>query len=307
MISIKQLHYQYQGATTASLKHIDLNVAKGSLFGLLGPNGAGKTTLLSILSGLLPCPEGAVSINGQDISKSRSLRKSDIALVPQEYAFYFRLSVIENLKFFAAALGLGKSDARQRIETIAEVTGLSDRLKDRAETLSGGLKRRLNLAIGLLNQPSLLLLDEPTVGIDPHSRHFILEAIKRLNQDGTTVVYTSHYMEEVEHLCTDIAIIDHGQVLIQGPLTQLLDAQSHDTLFIELGKPLTPQQHTALSSASPYDEHNLQLVLPVSSNDDLYQVMTALQRESVEVHRLRYGSDNLEELFLNLTHRALRD
>lgn len=307
MISIHQLHYQYQGATAASLNHIDLDVPKGSLFGLLGPNGAGKTTLLSIVSGLLPCPEGAVKINGHDISKIKSLHKSDIALVPQEYAFYFRLSVQENLTFFASALGLKKNQIRQRIDEIAAVTGLSDRLKDRAETLSGGLKRRLNLAIGLLNQPSLLLLDEPTVGIDPHSRHFILEAIKQLNQNGTTVVYTSHYMEEIENLCTDIAIMDHGKVLIQGPLTQLLEAQRHNTLFIELSKPLTLEQRAVLTPATVYDEHSLELVLPFSQGDDIYSVMTTLQQASVDIHRLRYGSDNLEELFLNLTHRALRD
>lgn len=307
MISIHQLHYQYQGAAAASLNHIDLEVSKGSLFGLLGPNGAGKTTLLSIISGLLPCPEEAVRINGHDISKTKSLHKSDIALVPQEYAFYFRLSVHENLTFFASALGLKKSQIRTRIDEIAAVTGLSDRLNDRAETLSGGLKRRLNLAIGLLNQPSLLLLDEPTVGIDPHSRHFILEAIKQLNQNSTTVVYTSHYMEEIESLCTDIAIIDHGKVLIQGPLTQLLDAQRHNTLFIELSKPLTPQQHAALTPEKPYSQHGLELVLPFNQGDDIYSIMAKLQQSSVAIHRLRYGADNLEELFLNLTHRALRD
>lgn len=306
MITVKQLQYQYQGAAFASLKCIDLNVPQGSLFGLLGPNGAGKTTLLSIISGLLDCPVGTVSIGSHDICHNKSLRRSDIALVPQEYAFYFRLSVMENLIFFAAALGLNKSESQQRIAAVIDITGLKDRINHRAETLSGGLKRRLNLAIGLLNQPRLLLLDEPTVGIDPHSRHFILEAIRHLNQNGTTVIYTSHYMEEIEALCSDIAIIDHGNVLVQGPLAQLLGQQESETLHIDLKIPLTLQQHAALALDSPYDEHNLQLTQPLHDGD-FYSTMKALQRAGVSIHRLRYGANNLEELFLTLTHRSLRD
>lgn len=307
MINIHNLQYQFPGATTASLRHIDLQVANGSLFGLLGPNGAGKTTLLSIISGRLPCPANCVHIGGQDISQSHSRWRSQLALVPQEYAFYDRLSVQENLTFFAGARGLDKARARERIEECVDITSLGDRLRSRAETLSGGLKRRLNLAIGLLNQPRLLLLDEPTVGIDPHSRTFILDAIKRLNRQGTTVVYTSHYMEEIEALCDDIAIIDHGQVLVQGALTQLLEQRQHDTLRIELASPLSPEQQSALPAAAEYDSTRHQLVLTLASAAELYPLMAALQRAGVHIQRLRYGSSNLEELFLSLTHRSLRD
>lgn len=306
MINIHNLHYQFPGASTASLKHIDLHVPTGSLFGLLGPNGAGKTTLLSILSGRLPCPSNCVRIDDQDISQRQSRWRSQIALVPQEYAFYDRLSVNENLTFFAAALGLNQAEARARIDECVAVTSLGDRLTSRAETLSGGLKRRLNLAIGLLNQPRLLLLDEPTVGIDPHSRNFILEAIKRLNQQGTTVVYTSHYMEEIEALCDQIAIIDHGQVLVQGALTQLLE-QEHDLLRIDLGSPLSADQVAQLPATAAYDAAQQHLALPLTSPGDIYPALAGLQQAGVQIQRLRYGSRNLEELFLNLTHRSLRD
>lgn len=307
MISINNLHYQFQGATTASLKHIDLQVPTGSLFGLLGPNGAGKTTLLSIISGLLPCPKNCVNIDGLDISQNASSWQSQMALVPQEYAFYDRLSVRENLTFFAAALGLTGVKAQQRIHQVVETTSLHDHFNHRAETLSGGLKRRLNLAIGLLNEPRLLLLDEPTVGIDPHSRHFILEAIRQLNRNGTTVVYTSHYMEEIQALCDQIAIIDHGQVLVQGPLSQLLEQQHRHSLHIALSNPLTAEQRADLPATAIYDSDNLQLTWALSAHSELYPTLTKLQQSGVSIQRLQYGAKNLEELFLNLTHRSLRD
>lgn len=307
MIDIHNLSYQFQGATTASLKHLNLRVPEGRLFGLLGPNGAGKTTLLSIISGRLPCPTGCVRIGGEDISRSQSRWRAQMALVPQEYAFYDRLSVQENLTFFAAALGFGKAAARARIDECVAITSLGDRLGSRAETLSGGLKRRLNLAIGLLNQPRLLLLDEPTVGIDPHSRNFILEAIKRLNQEGTTVVYTSHYMEEIEALCDEIAIIDHGEVLVQGDLAQLLEHQQQDRLCIDLGSPLSAGQLAQLPATAHYDAGKRYLVLPLMAPADIYPAMAALHQAGADIQRLRYGSRNLEELFLGLTHRSLRD
>lgn len=307
MINIQHLHYQFPGATTASLKHIDLHVPRGSLFGLLGPNGAGKTTLLSIISGRLPCPPGCVRIDGDDISQSRSRWRSRIALVPQEYAFYDRLSVQENLAFFAGALGLNKTEARNRIDECVAITSLADRLKSRAETLSGGLKRRLNLAIGLLNQPGLLLLDEPTVGIDPHSRNFILEAIKKLNQQGTTVVYTSHYMEEIEALCDEIAIIDHGQVLVQGALTQLLEQQPHDLLRIDLAQALSAEQLATLPDTADYNAEQQRLALALTEPGEIYPTLARLQQAGVQIRRLHYGSRDLEELFLSLTHRTLRD
>jgi ABC-2 type transport system ATP-binding protein len=229
VISIRQLEFSYSPSVRPVLKGIDLEIPENALFGLLGPNGAGKTTLLSILAGLIPCPAGCLFVDGRDMSEADNRSAARLSLVPQEYAFYLPLTVRENLTFFAGVQGVPKAEMDARIHEAAGQTGLEERLDSRAGKLSGGLKRRLNLAIGLLNRPRLLLLDEPTVGIDPHSRHFILETIRQLGHNGTTVIYTSHYMEEVEELCDQIAIMDHGQILRKGTLTELLAEAPQNT------------------------------------------------------------------------------
>jgi ABC-2 type transport system ATP-binding protein len=243
VISISQLEFSYSPSASPVLKGIDLDIPENALLGLLGPNGAGKTTLLSILAGLIPCPAGRVFINGEDLSTTTGRAAAGLSLVPQEYAFYQPLTVHENLTFFAGVQGVPAWEIDERVRKAVVQTGLEERLGSRAGKLSGGLKRRLNLAIGLLSQPRLLLLDEPTVGIDPHSRHFILETIRQLRDQGTTVIYTSHYMEEVEDLCDRVAIMDHGRVLRYGTLTELMAEApqtarrrefSLESLFLEL-------------------------------------------------------------------------
>ena len=206
----------------------------GSLFGLLGPNGSGKTTLISILSGLLTPATGALRIDGRPMPAEAHTVQRFSALVPQEHAFYPRLTVMENLRFFTGALAIPKAETATRLAEALSVTGLESFTASRAEHLSGGLKRRLNLAIGLLNRPRLLFLDEPTVGMDPQSRLFILETIKRINAGGTTVVYTSHYMEEVEMLCDEIGVLDEGHLLARGTLTQLLGDRGNHHLSVSL-------------------------------------------------------------------------
>ena len=220
MIQIEGLSFRYPAAERAAIRELSLQVRSGSLFGLLGPNGSGKTTLISILSGLLTPASGALCIDGRPMPAEARIVQQFSALVPQEHAFYPRLSVMENLRFFAGALAIPKVEAASLLTEALSVTGLEAFVGTRAEHLSGGLKRRLNLAIGLLNRPRLLFLDEPTVGIDPQSRHFILETIKRINAGGTTVVYTSHYMEEVEMLCDEIGVLDEGRLLARGTLAQ---------------------------------------------------------------------------------------
>lgn len=223
MIDASSVVYRYPGQTAPALDGVNLKVRNGSLFGLLGPNGSGKTTLISILSGILRADAGALAVAGFEVPASLSNVQHLSSLVPQENAFYPTLTVAENLNFFVDILPMQKSERAGRIAEALRVTGLENAIDIRGERLSGGMKRRLSIAIGLLNSPRLLFLDEPTVGIDPQSRQFLLDAIKEINRSGTTVVYCSHYMEEVEYLCDEVAILDHGRVLIQGQLDTLLE------------------------------------------------------------------------------------
>jgi ABC-2 type transport system ATP-binding protein len=222
LIQIEGLSYRYPSSPEPALSDLSLSVPEGSLYGLLGPNGSGKTTLISILSGILRPQGGSVAVQGQSFGPGQGRALPFSSLVPQDYAFYPRLSIQENLDFFAAVQAVAKAEAASRVEEALRLTALEAARGQRAETCSGGMKRRLNIAIGLLNRPRLLFLDEPTVGIDPQSRHFILEAVKKINRQGCTVVYTSHYMEEIEALCDRIAILDQGRLLAEGSLRQIL-------------------------------------------------------------------------------------
>jgi ABC-2 type transport system ATP-binding protein len=225
LISISALSFRYPGAPANALSELSLSVAEGTLFGLLGPNGSGKTTLISLLTGLLPLSTGQFRLGGS------------FSLVPQEYAFYPRLTAEENLEFFAGVQGLHGAVAAARMEEALALTGLSGALGQRVEQYSGGMKRRLNIAIGLLNKPRLLFLDEPTVGIDPQSRAFILEAIRKINREGTTVVYTSHYMDEVEQICDRVGILDQGRLLVEGTLAEVKQGHANlEALFLDLTK-----------------------------------------------------------------------
>lgn len=307
VIQIEGLSFRYPGAERDAIRELSLQVRPGSLFGLLGPNGSGKTTLISILTGLLPAHRGTVRIDGQPLAAHRREIQAFSALVPQDYAFYPRLSLLENLRFFGRVLGLPAAELRPRLAEALAVAGLEPFAAIRAEHLSGGLKRRLNLAIGLLNRPRLLFLDEPTVGIDPQSRHFILEAIKRINTAGTTVVYTSHYMEEVEALCDEIGVLDEGRLLARGSLNQLLNDAETRGLAITLDAPPTARQREVLNGVSGLEIEDTELHLPRCAGDELQRLMALLARENLPVSRVKYGYGNLEELFLHLTGRQLRD
>lgn len=296
MIHVEQLSYRYPGSSRPAIDGLSLDVAAGSLFGLLGPNGSGKTTLACLLTGLLRPRSGSIRIgNGGAVT---------ISLVPQEYAFYDRLSVIENLRFFAGVQGV--RDAA-RIGQVIETASLDDYRDVRAARLSGGLKRRLNLAIGLLREPQLLLLDEPTVGIDPQSRHFILEAIRRINADGTTVVYSSHYMEEVQALCDEIGILDRGRLLARGDLGSLLDGGQDGELAIGLEHVPTAAQQARLQSIEGLAIDQAELRIAHCPAQRLPRLFADLADIGVGVSRLRYGHADLESLFLHLTGHQLRD
>ncbi|MGH8283066.1 MAG: ABC transporter ATP-binding protein [Gammaproteobacteria bacterium] len=307
MIQIGDLSFHYPGAEHAAIQEASLQVCEGSLFGLLGPNGSGKTTLISILTGLLPVQAGQIHIDGKSLPMHTREIQAFSALVPQEYAFYPRLSVIENLRFFGAVQAISYPELRERLSEALAVAGLESFTAVRAEHLSGGLKRRLNLAIGLLNHPRLLFLDEPTVGIDPQSRHFILEAIKRINAQGTTVVYTTHYMEEVEMLCDEIGVLDDGRLLARGTLEQLLSNADSRSLVVTLSALPTTQQRKALGAIPGLEIRNRELRLANCAETDFKRLLALLAAEGVDIGRMKYGYGNLEDLFLHLTGRQLRD
>jgi ABC-2 type transport system ATP-binding protein len=225
LIEIDGVAKQYRHAETRALDGVRLSIPPGAIFGLLGPNGAGKTTLISILLGLVRKDAGAVRVAGHDMDRALPAIRRLCGLAPQELGFYPMLTVEENLRFYGAAGGLAGAALTQRVDFACATAQLDEQRRRLAEELSGGLKRRLNLALSLLHAPQILVLDEPTVGVDPQSRAFILGVIRKLrDEQGLTVIYTSHYMEEVQAICDRIAILDRGRVLTEGTLTELLAA-----------------------------------------------------------------------------------
>ncbi|MBU3696322.1 ABC transporter ATP-binding protein [Dechloromonas sp.] len=302
-LSISAVSHTYRGAREAALDSVSLNIPAGGVFGLLGPNGAGKTTLISLICGLLESDQGLITLDDEPLALVRAADPARVALVPQDYAFYPMLSVVENLRFFGGALGLSGALLRQRCDAAIAFARLEQVTGKLAETLSGGLRRRLNLAIGLLGEPRLLLLDEPTVGVDPQSRHFLLDAIAGLPASGTTVIYTSHYMEEVEAICQRLAILDQGKVLAAGTLGELLDSDEQ-TLELRLDRPL-PESLLSKYHAVPSGALDFGLFLP--STAALPELLAELAAAGCEICYLSLGRQNLEQVFMRLTRRSLRD
>ncbi|MCG2577710.1 ABC transporter ATP-binding protein [Dechloromonas sp. XY25] len=303
MLHIDDVSFRYRGAETAALDGIALDIPAGGVYGLLGPNGAGKTTLISILAGLQSASSGQITLNGRPLAAARAADPRAIALVPQDYAFYPMLTVTENLRFFGGVLGLSKAELRTQIDAAVAFARLEQVVGKPAEQLSGGLRRRLNLAIGLLGRPQLLLLDEPTVGVDPQSRHFLLDSIAGLPATGTTVIYTSHYMEEVEAICERVAIVDHGKVLAEGALEALLRCDE-SVVELELNAELPPDlasRHEAVGEGA------MKYRLKLTSAADLPRLLDNLATAGCAVQQLKVGRENLEHLFMRLTKRSLRD
>ena len=295
-LSLRDVSFRYPGATEAALNGLSLEIPAGGIFGLLGPNGAGKTTLISLLAGLLRGASGEIS-----------LQPRLLGLVPQEHAFYPMLTCRENLRFFGAVQGLGGARLAERVAAVSAFARLEAVLERRAGELSGGLKRRLNLAIGLLTEPRLLLLDEPTVGVDAQSRAFLLEQIRSLAAPGRIIVYTSHYMEEVQAICDRVAIIDHGRLLLSGALAEVLQ-DSAGLLALRLSAPLPAA--LAAEWRAQFDlrddgerRYRLRLAAPAQ----LTQALHAARAAGCEPLSVAYGERNLEQLFMRLTERSLRD
>ena len=304
MLSIQHLGHRYPKAPSAALDDVSLQARRGSVLGLLGPNGAGKTTLISHLAGLLALQQGEILIDGEPLHAVRAKTPTRIAVAPQEYAFYPMLSVTENLSCFAAAGRLNGAKRQERVQACLAFAQLERFAGTRAKQLSGGLKRRLNLAIALLPEPELMLFDEPTVGVDPQSRAFMLDAIKTLAKQGASVIYTSHYMEEIEAIADDVVILDHGRVLRAGSLDELL---AQDQMVMTLAADgIAPDALQALLSQfgtvdALADRVRLLLTAPPAT------VLAALDAAGAHVRHAEFGRSNLEQLFMSLTKRSLRD
>lgn len=299
-IEITDLSHRYAKATTPALDDISLSIPQGCNFGLLGPNGAGKTTLLSMLTGLQTVQSGSISIAGKDVARDSSAIKSISALVPQEYAFYLTLSGRENLRFFADVYGLSSTQWRERLDYCVNVCRLQELLDKRVAQYSGGMKRRLNLAIGLLNAPQILYLDEPTVGIDALSRQVIIEAIQALRAQSTTVIYTSHYMEEVEALCDEIAIINQGRLIARDSTANLLQQGSHQTLLLSFTQPPSVAALQALQKWQPQTVHAQQYELTLPQADDLETIMRLCNEQQLQIKQAQFGISRLERIYLAL-------
>jgi ABC-2 type transport system ATP-binding protein len=306
-LSIETVSFRYPRSSQSVLEQVTLSIPSNGIFGLLGPNGAGKTTLISILAGQLHGASGRITVGDESLEALRHRRSRYLGLVPQEYAFYPMLTCAENLRFFGAVQGLAGARLAQRVDAVAVFARIEEVLAQRAGQLSGGLKRRLNLAIGLLAEPDMLLLDEPTAGVDPQSRAFLLDSIRSLVGPRRTIVYTSHYMEEVQAICDHVAIIDGGRVLLSGALADVLKDGS-GRLTLHLRTPLP--ERLALEWKSMYalhEEGSARYTLLVPGMPELVQAIDAVRAAGCEPIAIRYGERDLEQLFMHLTDRSLRD
>ncbi len=236
-VSIQNLSFTYPGHSTAIFSHLNLEIAAGTRFGLFGPNGAGKTSLMNLMTGLLPFSQGSIQIGGKELKGRRRSANSLFGFVPQDFSFYAELTPVENLQFFGAWYGLNREQIKKRTTDLLDIMGLSD-VKDKpVEKFSGGMKRRINLAIGVIHEPQILFLDEPTVGVDIQTRHAIIHYLKELNSGGTTLIYTSHQLSEAEELCERVALIDNGKIVVHDELDALLvrhGQQGLEGLFLEM-------------------------------------------------------------------------
>ena len=331
MVETRNLRKTYNrpdGSTIEAVKGVELEIRQGEIFSLLGPNGAGKTTTISMISGLVTPTEGDATIGGFSITSQSMQAKRLMGFVPQEIALYPELSARQNLAFFGRMYGLGGKALSRRVDELLEFVDLADRQKDRIDTFSGGMKRRINLAAGLLNSPPLIYMDEPTVGIDPQSRRRILDTVKLLrDEQGMTVLYTTHLMEEAEELSDRVGIMDHGEIIAMGTqaeLTQQVGEEDRLEFTIgaqEIAEDLVEsiQQETAgvtrilynppeqISDDSSESTPARLIIFAKRGRTALPQIIQTLDAADVDIQSVAVREPDLEAVFLALTGRALRD
>ncbi|TLG76578.1 ABC transporter ATP-binding protein [Culicoidibacter larvae] len=295
----------------AALKKFSIQVREGEIYGLLGPNGAGKTTAINAILGLLSIDSGSIKIFDKELKGNEAAIKKQVGVIPQQVAVFRDLTVQENIDFFAQLYKVAASNRKQYVADAIAFTGLEAYSKKRAKELSGGLQRRLNIACGIVHKPRLIFMDEPTVAIDPQSRNSILEGIIRLRDEGATIVYTSHYMEEVEAICDYIAIVDNGYIIAQGSKEALKDMVSDKEAIRIIADNLNETVFKELRLLALVEDvtHEAEvLTISIQKNADvLNKVITILQAHGVEIHSINVETPTLNTVFLTLTGKQLRD
>lgn len=309
VLGVKGLVKRYGDHTVVD--DVSFHIQAGETYGLLGPNGAGKTTIISMVAGLIPADAGSIVLAGSTMTPSATRTKAHIGLVPQELAIYPDLTARENLMFFGRLQGLNRQELKSRTTEVLELIGLADRAREQTKKFSGGMKRRLNIGIGLLHRPTLLILDEPTVGVDPQSRNSILESVEGLATEGMAVLYTTHYMEEAERLCDRVAIIDEGRIQAEGTTNQLVELTGEvdridlrasgnaDAAVLALRR---------LPGVQQVDGGPSGLILTVHDGPGLLAPIVAeAGRAGMTLTSVEIVRPDLESVFLHLTGKALRD
>jgi ABC-type multidrug transport system, ATPase component len=292
-----------------AIDHLNLTISDGEIFGLLGPNGAGKTTLINAILGLTRIDHGTIKVFGKELSTSERAIKKQIGLVPQDIAVYTELTALENVTLFGKLFGLRGDALKKGVTDALEFTGLTDIRNKKPSQFSGGMKRRLNIACAIVHKPRLIIMDEPTVGIDPQSRNYILESVKKLNRMNCTVIYISHYMEEVAAICTQIAIVDKGRIIAKGTKEELSRLIEDDQVVsVDVAAPdysiIEKLKHLPIVKDATIDGHTIRIVL---SELNLNAVLDVFLEEGLTITQVATNTPTLEDVFLTLTGRALRE
>ncbi len=309
LLRVNKISKQYK--KIKAVEEISFTVKKGEILGLLGPNGAGKSTTISMISTLIRPDAGEIYYADTNIVDKPKVIQESLGYVPQEIALYPMLSGKENLEFWGRAYKLKGKALKDKIEEISEIIGIKERLKDKVKTYSGGMKRRLNIGAALLHDPELIIMDEPTVGIDPQSRKHILDTVIELNKKGMTVIYTSHYMEEVEYLCSRICIMDQGKIIAEGTKQELIerfDSSRDIKLKLENYTDAVLEKIKALECVISVDTKEDLIVVKAKQDKNLFKsIIDLLNDNGVDIHSMDIDEANLETVFLQLTGRVLRD
>ena len=309
MIQLRSVSKSY--GNIEAVKNVSFNIEKGEIFGILGPNGAGKSTIVNILNTLVKPDTGDVIIDGVNIKNDGETIKLIMGVVPQEIALYEELSAYENLMFWGGLYDIPKQELTANVRRILEIVDLVNRKNDRIKTFSGGMKRRINIACSLLHNPKILVLDEPTVGVDPQNRNHIFELIERLNYEGMTIIYTTHYMEEAERFCDKIAIIDIGRIVAQGTLKELRQISNvKDLLTIKLAD-ANSEIISRITSENPlfrFDNTSSTLLVECGNiGNDTSIIINKIQNSGGVIEKIYSQGTNLESIYLKLTGKELRD